>query len=84
MRNKLNPCAKQYVFIGYFEFRKWYRCYDLKTQKLYIILDTSFHETGPYYLGEVYIVSLHGECLNEENVLLESGGTEFIELEKTE
>lgn len=51
---------------------------------MYIILDTSFHETGPYYLGEVYIVSLHGECSNEENVLLESGGAEFIELEKTE
>ena len=79
LRNKLNPCAKRCVFVGYSEFEKGYRCYDPQTRKLHVTLDASFQELEPYYSGGVYRNSLQGESSSEENG---GGGVEFIELEE--
>ena len=78
LRNKLDPCAKRCVFVGYFEFQKGYRCYDPQTRKLHVTLYASFRELEPYYSGGVSKNSLQGESSNEEN----GGGDEFIELEE--
>ena len=77
LRNKLDPCAKQCVFVGYSEIQKGYRCYDPQTRKLHVTLDASFRELEPYYSGGVSKISLQGESSSEEN----GGGDEFIELE---
>ena len=77
LRNKLDPCAKRCVFVGYSEFQKGYRCYDPQTRKLHVTLDASFRELEPYYFGGVSKNSLQGESSSEEN----GGGDEFIELE---
>ena len=83
MRNKLDPCAKRCVFVGYSEFQKGYRCYDPQTRKLHVTLDASFRELEPYYSGGVSRNSLQGENSSEENVQQENGrGDEFIELEE--
>lgn len=47
-----------------------------------VTLDAYFCELEPYYLGEVSRTYLLGESSIEENLLLESGGEEFIELKK--
>lgn len=78
--NKLNPYVKRCVFISYSDFEKGHVCYDPKTQKVSVILDASFCELEPYYLGEVSRTYLIGESSIEENLLLESGEEEFIEL----
>ena len=44
LRSKLDPCAKQCVFVGYSEFQKGYQCYDPQTQKLHVTLDALFRE----------------------------------------
>uniref|UniRef100_A0A6N2KJR5 Reverse transcriptase Ty1/copia-type domain-containing protein n=1 Tax=Salix viminalis TaxID=40686 RepID=A0A6N2KJR5_SALVM len=67
LRNKLDPCAKKCVFVGYSEFQKGYRCYDPLHPKLHVTLDTSFHEMEPYYSGGASGSSLQGEKNNEEN-----------------
>ena len=77
LRNKLDPCAKRCVFVGYSEFQKGYRCYDPQTRKLHVTLDASFRELEPYYSGGVSKNSLQRESSSEEN----GGGDEFIELE---
>ena len=77
LRNKLDPCAKRCVFVGYSKFQKGYRCYDPQTQKLHVTLDASFRELEPYYSGGVSKNSLQGESSSEEN----GGGDEFNELE---
>ena len=78
LRNKLDPCAKRCVFVGYSKFQKGYRCYDLETRKLHVTLDASFRELEPYYSAGVSRNSLQGESSSEEN----GGGAEFIELEE--
>ena len=77
LRNKLDPCAKRCVFVGYSEFQKGYRCYDPQTRKLHVTLDAYFRELEPYYFGGVSKNYLQGESSSEEN----GGGDEFIELE---
>ena len=77
LRNKLDPCVKRCVFVGYSKFQKGYRCYDPQTRKLHVTLDASFRELEPYYSGGVSKNSLQGESSSEEN----GGGDEFIELE---
>ena len=78
LRTKLDPCAKRCVFVGYSEFQKGYRCYDLC-----VTLDASFRETEPYYSRNFSGPSLQGETYTEENGLQRGGGgNEFIELEK--
>ena len=67
LRSKLDPCAKQCVFVGYLEFQKGYRCYDLHHRKLHMTLDASFHESKPYYSEGVSGSSLQGESHNEDN-----------------
>ena len=42
LRNKLDPCEKRCVFVGYSEFHKGYRCYDPQTRKLHVTLDAYF------------------------------------------
>ncbi|KAF2295782.1 hypothetical protein GH714_033956 [Hevea brasiliensis] len=81
LRNKLDPCAKRCVFIGYSEFQKGYRCYDPQTLRLHVTLDASFHESEPYYSGGVATHPLQGESSSKENVLQE-GGVEFFQLEE--
>ena len=58
--NKLDPCAKRCVFVGYSKFQKGYRCYDPQTRKLHVTLDASFRELEPYYSGGVSKNSLQG------------------------
>ena len=67
LRNKLDPCAKRCVFVGYYEFQKGYRCYDPGTRKLHETLDASFRELEPYYSGGVSKNSLKEESSSEEN-----------------
>ena len=82
LRTKLDPCAKRYVFIGYSELQKGYRCYDPQTKKLHVTLDASFHELEPYYSRGVSDYSLHGESSSEKNGQRQNeGGGEFVELE---
>ena len=76
LRGKLDPCAKRYVFIGYSEFQKGYRCYDPLHPKLHVTLDTSFHESEPYYSGGASGSSLQGARNSEEN------DDDLFELEK--
>lgn len=70
-RNKLDPCAKKCVFVGYSDFQKGYRCYDPATKKLHVTLYASFHESESYYFKGVYGHSPQGESTSEENVLQE-------------
>ena len=35
--------------MGYSLEKKWYKCYDPKNHKLYILWDVSFFENEPYY-----------------------------------
>ncbi|PNX72348.1 pentatricopeptide repeat-containing protein mitochondrial-like, partial [Trifolium pratense] len=80
-RNKLEPCAKRCVFVGYSDFQKGYRCYDPTTKKLHVTLDASFHESESYYSKGVSGPSLQGENNSEENVLEEIWeGVELKEL----
>lgn len=46
---------------------------------MHVTLDASFHELESYYSGELFSTYFQGESSNEDNVLLESGGVEFIE-----
>lgn len=52
-RSKLNPRARKYIFVGYAEFQKGYRCYDPLTNTVHTSLDVSFREFEPYYSGGV-------------------------------
>ena len=40
---KLEPRAIRCMFLGYADFKKGYRCYDLKDRKMYITRDVNFH-----------------------------------------
>lgn len=62
LRNKLEPCAKWCVFVCNSDIQKGYRCYDPKTQKLYVTLDASFLELEPYYSGEVSSTFFRGRA----------------------
>jgi len=41
---KLEPIAFEGIFVGYDEYLKTYRCYDLKKQKIVINKDAKFEE----------------------------------------
>ena len=46
-------------------------------------LDTSFHESEPYYSGKIFTSSLRGENFSEESMLQEGNREdEFFELKK--
>jgi hypothetical protein len=78
LRTKLDPCATRYVFVGYSDLQKGYKCYDPHTQKLHITLDVSFRETES---KEGSIISFQEEQSSNEHLLQESDRNEFVELE---
>jgi hypothetical protein len=80
--NKLDPCAKRCVFVGYSDLQKGYRCYDPHTRKVHVTLDASFRELIPYYSGGVLSHSLQGENFSNENKdLMDKESEEFTQLE---
>ena len=83
-RSKLDPRANKYIFVGYAEHQKWYRCYDPLTKRMYISLDVSFHESEPYYREEISWSSLQGESNNEWNIFHVTCTDVFDELESSE
>lgn len=83
-RSKLDPRARKYIFVGYAEFQKGYRCYDPLTNTVHTSLDVSFREFEPYYSRGVPHFSLHGERWCEGNLQSIFEFDEFEELENLE
>nr|GEZ71705.1 retrovirus-related Pol polyprotein from transposon TNT 1-94 [Tanacetum cinerariifolium] len=48
-RDKLDLYAKKYVFVGYGVNQKGYKCYSLKTHRLFTSMNCDFLETQYYY-----------------------------------
>ena len=81
LRNKLDPCAKRCIFVGYYDLQKGYRCYDPHTRKIHLTLDASFRELIPYYSRGVSNHSLQRESFSKENeVLMDKRSEEFTQL----
>ncbi|KAK4423106.1 hypothetical protein Salat_1893200 [Sesamum alatum] len=51
MRNKLEPRALRFVYVGYSLYQKGYRCYHPPphSRKLYVTMDVDFHKDTMYY-----------------------------------
>ncbi|BFG42330.1 hypothetical protein CerSpe_286040 [Prunus speciosa] len=67
-RSKLDPCALRCVFIGYGLNQKGYKCYHPPTQKIFVTIDTIFHEDLAYFMVSK-TPSLQGERGSEEKDL---------------
>ena len=48
-REKFDPYALRYVFLGYSDTKKGYKCFHPSTQTLYIIADVRFQEGETYF-----------------------------------
>ena len=48
-RSKLEPTPEKFVFLGYAQNKKGYKCFNTVTKKTYISMDVSFLETQPYF-----------------------------------
>ena len=48
-RTKLSPCAIKCVFVGYGVNQKGYRCFDPKTNRVFVTMDCNFLETEYFY-----------------------------------
>ncbi|XP_062089426.1 uncharacterized protein LOC133795958 [Humulus lupulus] len=58
-RSKLTSRSALYVFLGYGEFQKGYRCYDPVSQKLYVSRHVVFLEHIPFYSIPLDTPNLH-------------------------
>lgn len=65
-RNKLTPRALRFVFLGYADYQKGYRCYHPLTRRMFISLDVVFHEDSMYFSSES---ELQGEYQKEIQTL---------------
>ncbi|KAF9672574.1 hypothetical protein SADUNF_Sadunf11G0056300 [Salix dunnii] len=50
---KLDPTTVKCVFVGYFATQKRYVCWSLVEKRLFMSMDVTFRELGPYYTLEV-------------------------------
>lgn len=88
LRGKLDLCAKRYVFVGYSNFQKGYRCYDPQNKKLHVTLDIFFHENEPYYGGGVSNSTPYRENAsetldpNKKDIGVQPDQVEFLNLEE--
>ena len=48
-RDKLDPRAIKYVFLGYSSTKKGYNCYNPSARKFYISADVTFTENKPFF-----------------------------------
>ena len=48
-RHKLNPRAVKWIFLGYSQTKKGYKCYEPESKKIYVSRDVLFAETIPYF-----------------------------------
>ncbi|KAJ9674605.1 hypothetical protein PVL29_023880 [Vitis rotundifolia] len=67
-RDKLNPRAIKYVFLGYLSTKKGYKCYNPSTRKFYISADVTLTENKLFFPK----FSLQGEISMMEDSLYES------------
>ena len=65
-RTKLDPCAIKYVFLGYENQQKGYRCYDPTTRRLYTMMDVTFLESEMFFISQDTQSFLQGETRNED------------------
>ena len=64
--DKLGPHAFNYVFLGYFNSKKGYKCFHPPTSKYYVSIDVQFCEGESYFSRNVSLVPLQREISSKE------------------
>ena len=59
--DKLGPHAFNYVFLGYFNSKKGYKCFHPPTSKYHISIDIQFCKVESYFSRNVSLVPLQGK-----------------------
>ena len=47
--SKLDPRARKCVFVGIASNKKWYKCFDPITKRLFVTMDALFFENQPFF-----------------------------------
>ena len=54
---KFDPCAENYVFVGYATHQKGYRCYNPITHRVYVTMDCDFLESEYFFSSQLDVIS---------------------------
>lgn len=64
--DKLEPRALKYVFLGYSNSRKGYKCFHPPSKKYCVFMDVQFSERVSYFSIDVSLVPLQREISSKE------------------